>query len=170
MLLTDHRKDRRRIASDFVASPAGDFFQKGSETFKPGDLLTRDSNGLANASVAAGSNFTSAGEPILGFAMDDATGTASDPIDIQRVNKGTRMTLPVYHSTPGSAVNSIAKIGVSCQLRNDGTYGLMVDVENTSNPVVKIVGIPTNVDGIDVVIGEQYGFVEVIFLDAAVVN
>jgi hypothetical protein len=74
---------------------------------------------------------------------------------VQLITQETILRLPVYHSTPASAVTAVTTVANDYQLRHhtDAT-GWFVNIEQGSNPVVMVIGIDDTYP-----VGESYGYV-----------
>lgn len=130
-------------------------YEKGSASFKAGDLVIVDSNGLIDIAAASGSNIDNS-VTIVGIALADATGVANTPAKVGTIGAQTRLFMPVLHSTPASAVTAITNINETFVIKNDATYGWGLLLSTTTNACAKMMGIYPEFP-----VGTQYGIVEV---------
>lgn len=141
------------------------------ETFKPGDVLIRHTDGKLKIAAASGAN-VGAGD-IVGIALDSAVDILTGKYD--RSGAGTvgcrymawtpgfRAILPLYHGTPASAVITEADIDAptDLELRNEGGIWCL-DVSATSNPKFRVESIaPPSA------YSETYAYVHCVLLPAA---
>lgn len=110
--------------------------EAASQSFKAGDFVNL-SSGKAQAIVAAGNNLGS-GDKIFGRAMQDATGTTDNIIQVLLVTPDTEFLLPIYHGTVASAVAAAGQLGTAYELRNDSSLGYCVAIDATSNTKVAV--------------------------------
>lgn len=144
-------------------------------TFAAGDFLVLTSTGVQG--VSAGSNFVPGTNPIVGRALEPSTRTDGSNLTAPYVavilaEPGTEFLLPLYHSTPASAVPTIAMLLKSAvyELKQSSNGFPQVDLTATTNTAIRIKDIdpsdcptwPTSVSG-----AVQYANVWVEFLPAA---
>ncbi len=92
----------------------------------------------------------SGGTVIWGIALQDATGTTDEPIDVQ-VDDGTLVLRGnVYHGTAASAVTAVANLGIKYGIYVSGNKAHL-DISNTANDAAVI----TSLDKGE--IGDVYG-------------
>lgn len=135
--------------------PSVIMYEKGSASFKAGEPVIVDSDGLVDIAAASGSNVTNSAT-IVGIAQEDATGTANNPVNVALILEKTRLVMPVLHATPASAVTAITNINETFVLKNDATYGWCLLLSTTTNACAKMTGIYREFP-----VGTQYGPVEV---------
>lgn len=138
--------------------------EAASQSFKAGDVLLLNSDGRVAIAATAG-NSVAANVILLGVAMQDATGTTDTLLDVAEFTAGMQLRLPVYHSTPASAVTARTDLLDDpagnppyrlFDLRNNSaSTGWMVDIEaaqNDASTVMKCEEIDRQYP-----VGEQYG-------------
>lgn len=160
--------------------------EAASQTFKgkkhlvylntSGQVVAYVKDGATSATAADAGTVISAPN-LLGIAQADASGTTNTLVPVQVFSSQTVLELPVYHSTPASAVTAYAQVGQTSKLyyvrdTTTGCFNYFVSVISTdlvaqgdiatdSNQDVhcQIVGVsPRNA------VGTQYGRVFVKFL------
>jgi hypothetical protein len=135
--------------------------EAASQTFKRGDLVYLVS-GLVTAAVAVGSNVAS-GTKVLGIALKDASGATNTPVPVAIANSNLRWVLPVTHATPASGVTAVTEVGAAYELERTAAGKWAVPIDDTTNTKVVVTAIHPQYP-----LGEEYGWVEVKFLDAQV--
>ena len=136
--------------------------EAGSQTFKRGDLVYLVS-GQVTAAAAVGANPTN--QLVLGIALCDATKTTGSPIPVAIANPNLRWVLPAYAaSNPAvNAVTAIGDVGSKFELNRAAAGKWGVDRLNNTYAKVVVTAIHPAYAA-----GEEYGWVEVKFIDAQV--
>ena len=133
-----------------------EFPEDATQSFKAGDIVAIDSDGQVTIAATAGNNLASTGNRIIGQALEDASGTTNNLVQCEVWTVDTRIDLPKYSATAGTAATAYTDVDTQCTLKNDSTYGWVLDFDTTSNPVAHIVGIPKSYDGKKMTVGGQY--------------
>ena len=114
-------------------------------TFGVGDFLVMSTTG-AVIGAAAGNNYPAASSintKIIGRAespaVDVNTNSANPFVSITKAQPGTEFLLPLYHTTPASAVPTLSQLGTKYELRNTSGGWPAVDLTQTTNVIVKVV-------------------------------
>jgi hypothetical protein len=137
--------------------------EAASQTFKRGDLVYLVSGLVTVAATAGVGNNVAAGTKVLGIALKDASGTTSAAVPVAIANANFRWTLPVTHATPASAVTANTQVGTAYELERTAAGKWAAPIDDTTNTKVVVTAIHPAY-----AVGEQYGWVEVRFLDAQV--
>lgn len=127
--------------------------EAASQSFKKGQLLILNSSGQVAIFVASGSNHDTDADSLYGIALEDASGTTNANVKVRVFMPGDMLRLPVFHSTPGSAVTAETLVGETYVLRNVSGVPF-INIETSTKASGRIVGIDDTYD-----IGESYGFV-----------
>jgi hypothetical protein len=135
--------------------------EAASQTFKRGDLVYLVS-GQVTVAASAASN-VAAGTKVLGIALKDASGTTGAAVPVAIANTNFRWSLPVTHATPASAVTASSQVGTAYELERTAAGKWAVPIDDTTNTKIVVSAIHPAY-----AVGEQYGWVEVRFLDAQV--
>lgn len=137
--------------------------EAAAQTFKRGDLVYLVS-GQVTAAASAGSNVAGATK-LLGIALKDASGTTNAIVPVAIANPNLRWVLPVFAaSSPGTnALTAITIVGSTYELNRAAAGKWGVDLLNNTNAKVVVTAIHPQY-----AVGEEYGWVEVRFLDAQV--
>lgn len=133
------------------------FPEAASQSFTQGDFVAIDSAGRVTIAATAGNTLASTGNRLIGRAMEPASGTTDHYVDVEVFTEDTRITLPVYHATPASAVTAETTVDTECVLINETTGGWMADIGTTSNPILHAIGIAKSYDGNKMDVGDAYG-------------
>ncbi|MFI5384808.1 MAG: hypothetical protein ACHQ50_01700 [Fimbriimonadales bacterium] len=137
--------------------------EAASQTFKRGDLVYLAS-GLVTAAATAGvGNNVASGTKVLGIALKDASGATNTAVPVAIANPNLRWVLPVTHATPASGVTAVTEVGTTYELERTAAGKWAVPIDDTTNTKVVVSAIHPQY-----ALGEQYGWVEVRFLDAQV--
>lgn len=142
--------------------PQADLSASGA--FLRGDLV-KAANGEVSVAKAPGANITAGRlegatpDPVLGFALMDGERAASnryDPVQVLIPGPYVDFALPIAHSTHGSSTLSItqllAQYGLShmdqsiANYTRQGSTPWVVDISDTTNPYVRVVGMFTRPD------------------------
>lgn len=130
-----------------------DFYEAASQTFKAGDPVDVTS-GKVTIVVAYG-NTLGANDDIMGFALEDASGTTDNKIRVLLITKPTLVRLPVMHATAASAITAVTQVGTAYELTLDANGILGVQIDATTNVKGKVASIAPSYP-----VGEQYGLVD----------
>jgi hypothetical protein len=133
-----------------------DFPEAASQTFVAGDILAITSDGRVAIAVAAGSNLDSTGDRIVGQAIEAASGVTAALVKVEVWTVDTRIDLPKYSATPGTAATAYTDVDTQTTLKNDSDFGWVWDFDTTSNPVVHILKVVKSYDGKTMTVGGQY--------------
>ena len=132
----------------------GEYPEAASQTFKMGDLVELVS-GKVTQIVAAG-NTAGSSDKVLGMAMRDASGTTDTAIPVVVANDATLFLLPVWHTTPGSAVTAVTDVGTAYALGHrtvSSVTNYVVTLDDTTDTHI----VPVQIAD-DFAVGEQYGW------------
>lgn len=151
--------------------------EAASQTYRVGDLVYLDSNGLV--AIVTESTDTVNSE-ILGFAARAATGTTSAPAYVQIIRPEDRYLMQVFHATPASAVTNQNQLQdvfpiIKDENGND-TYHIDLATTAESSTValarVRVVGFPENeiINGVKSAVGDTYGWAIVKFLEFSIAS
>lgn len=135
--------------------------EAATQTFKRGDLVYL-SSGSVTVAAGAPANVAS-GTKLLGIALKDASGATGASVPVALANPNLRWVLPVTHATPASAATAITQVGATYELERTAAGKWAVPIDDTSNAKVVVTALHPAY-----AVGEQYGWVEVRFLDAQV--
>jgi len=127
--------------------------EAASQTFKRGDFVYLASGKVTEA-VAPGSNLKDDGNLAIGIAAGDASGTTDQACSVILLDDDLQICLPVTHATASSAITAVTQVGTAYELENVTSYGYAVAIDNTGNPIAKVVEIADQYP-----VGEQYGWV-----------
>lgn len=130
-----------------------------TQSWDAGALLKLSSGELVIAKSSAGD--LGSGDDPIGVANAPATGVEGSDVSFSPILPGKRYKMQVYHATPGSALTAQSQVGTAYGLTLLSTGQFVVNLADTSNTKVRVVDIPK-----DYPVGEQYGYVEVVFLTA----
>jgi hypothetical protein len=137
--------------------------EAASQTFKRGDLVYLSSGKVTVAATAGIGNNVASGTKVLGIALKDASGATDTAIPVAIANPNLRWVLPVTHATPASGITAITEVGTAYELERTAAPKRAVPIDDTTNTKVVVTAIHPAY-----AVGEQYGWVEVRFLDAQV--
>lgn len=113
-----------------------------SSTFKEGDMVYFDSSGRLEQLVAVSTAWTT--EIFAGVATSNALndqGVVYPSMDVVVWDTNIRMLLPLYSATPASAVFNPNMIGNKYGLYNSSTGFPCVNLDDTTNVKVRVVGV-----------------------------
>lgn len=127
---------------------------------KRGDLVYL-SSGKVTVACAAGANPTT--EQILGILEADCTGTTDTMLPVAIANANLRWVLPVTHATAASAITAVTQVGTNYDVERTAAGKWAVAIDDTGNPKATVQSICPQY-----AVGEQYGWVEVAFIQAEV--
>jgi len=113
-----------------VASNPMLYPEAASQSFKVGQLLCIDTAGRVKA-------IADAGVKLWGIAMEDASGTTDNLVQVDLILPGDRLIVSCYHATAASAVMANANVGDTYQVitSSNVTY---LDKSSTSTPLFKV--------------------------------
>jgi len=132
-----------------------EFPEAASQSFKKGMWVTLNSSGQVAIFAAADANLASTGDVLVGIAQENASGTTNTMITVALFDGVMEAIVPVFHSTPASAVTAETLRGEIFVARNVGGVPF-VNIETTTNPVLTITDLMR-----DEAVGSAYGFVAV---------
>lgn len=90
------------------------FPEAASQSYKQGDFVELISGKVTQ--IVAASNTAGSSDKVLGMAMKDATGTTDADAPVLVANDSTLYLMPVWHTTPGSAVTAVTDVGTAFAL------------------------------------------------------
>lgn len=116
--------------------------ETASQTFKRGQLVTRDSNGYVHATADNGVG-------TLGIALADASGVTAAKILIDPILPGELLQITIYNATKASAVLAEANVGLLFPVVTVSNVTMLNNATNAS-PLFRIVARSENNTATDV--------------------
>lgn len=125
--------------------------EAASQTFVAGDKLTINDGGQVSLAAASGAVLENTGDNLVGVAVEDASGTTNNLVQVETIGPSTVWVLP------SDAATALTDVGVQCSLRNDATGGWMADIGDIDAPVLRCIDIARWYDGDVQAVGETRG-------------
>ncbi len=115
--------------------------EAATQTFVVGDFLTINSSGQISIAATAGNVLENAGDVLVGTAVEDASGTTNNLIQVATIAENT------VYELPSDAATALTDIGVTCALLNETTGGWMADIGDVDAGVLTCIDITRFYDG-----------------------
>ena len=125
--------------------------EAAGQTFVAGDFVTIDSSGLISIAATAGNVLQNTGDNLVGVAVEKASGTTNNLIQVATIGPET------VYDLPSDAATALTDVGVQCTLRNDTDGGWMADIGDTGNPVLRCIDVSRFYDGDKQAVGVSRG-------------